>query len=157
MSCMYMLTYTYIKDTNYFHLQVLSESVAKAIQQTQGHESEETVRFITMFDQFFDCFNVRSYNAGKLQRKPFKQPYRSGSDFRLKVRVQICTCTHICTFSYFVCRHTTCYHIPLLHHICSGLQKHSYPTLMSGKAVRMQDQSSAGLPRTKCCCHQQHC
>ena len=93
---MYILPYTCTYSTLtlicmcYFHSQVLSESVAKAIQQTQGQESEETVRFITMFDQFFDCFNVRSYNMGKQQRKPFKQPYRSGGDFRLKVY----TCTH---------------------------------------------------------------
>ena len=35
----------------------------EAIQATQGQRSEETVRFINMFDQFFDC-----YNAGKCHR-----------------------------------------------------------------------------------------
>ena len=86
----YMLTDL---ECKHFLYQVLSESVAKAIQLTQGQESEETVRFITMFDRFFDCFNVRCFNAGKHQRKPFKQPYRSGNDFRLKV-CTMCVYTH---------------------------------------------------------------
>ena len=38
-----------------------------------------------MFDKFFDCFNVSSFNAGMRSRKAFKSPYRSASDFRLKV------------------------------------------------------------------------
>ena len=59
--------------------------MAKALELTGGDEVEETVKFITMFDRFFDCFNVRSFSAGRRQRKPFKQPYRSGTDFRLKV------------------------------------------------------------------------
>ena len=36
-------------------------------------------------DKFFDCVNVNSYTAGKYQQKVFKQPYRSATDFRLKV------------------------------------------------------------------------
>ena len=39
----------------------------RQIQATQGQEAEETVPFITMFDHFFDCFNVRCYEAGKCQ------------------------------------------------------------------------------------------
>ena len=57
----------------------------KALQLTGGPEVEETVRFISFFDRFFDCFNVSSYSAGRKQRKVFKQPYRSPADFRLKV------------------------------------------------------------------------
>ena len=34
---------------------------------------------------FFDCLNVNSFDEGKHQRKPFKDPYRSVKDFRLKV------------------------------------------------------------------------
>jgi len=59
--------------------------VAKALQLTGGMAVEETVKFITMFDKFFDAFNVNSYDTGRRQRKIFKQPYRSGLDFRLKV------------------------------------------------------------------------
>ena len=40
----------------------------------------------TMID--FDSLNIASFGAGKWQRKPIQDPYRSGSDFRLKVRMQ---------------------------------------------------------------------
>ena len=55
---------------------------------------EQTIRFVEMFDRFFDCLNVNSYNTGRLKRKVFKQPYRSGTDYRLKVCYSylICTC-----------------------------------------------------------------
>ena len=41
--------------------------------------------FCDMFDKFFDCLNVRNYDSGKLQRKCFRDPYRSATDFRLEV------------------------------------------------------------------------
>eukprot|EP00731_Ephydatia_muelleri_P018851 Em0011g891a len=63
--------------------QVLSESVAKAMELTGGPVVSETVKFITMMDKFFDCLNVDNYSSGYTQRKPFKQPYRSANDFRL--------------------------------------------------------------------------
>ena len=59
--------------------------MAKAFELTGGDEVEETVKFITMFNKFFYCFNNQSLSAGRRQQKPFKQPYRSGTDFRLKV------------------------------------------------------------------------
>ena len=37
--------------------------------------------------KFFDCVNVTSLMKGKLKRKVFQNPYRSGKDFRLKVHV----------------------------------------------------------------------
>ena len=36
-----------------------------------------------MFDQFFDSLNVSNFEK---EWKPFKDPYRSASDFRLKVK-----------------------------------------------------------------------
>ena len=135
-------------QNNYLYSQVLSDSVAKAMQATQGQESEETLRFITMFDQFFDCFNVRSYDEGKRQRKPFKQPYRSGSDFRLQV----------CILYYY--QHA-CIHYKSFVYICanalpSGLLKNFCPTSMNGNTVCIQEVSSAVQPRTKCCYHLLH-
>ena len=50
-----------------------------------GPDVVETVKFVDIIDKFFDCMNVTSFEAGMKQRKPFQQPYRSGSDFRLKV------------------------------------------------------------------------
>ncbi len=60
--------------------------MSKALQLTGGSDVKETVKFVEMFDKFFDSFNVNSYNTGRLKRKIFKQPYRSATDFRLKVQ-----------------------------------------------------------------------
>ena len=56
----------------------------KALVKTGGEEAQGTAQFIMMFDHFFDCLNVNSFTAGKHKRKPFQDPYRSSSDFRLK-------------------------------------------------------------------------
>ena len=50
-----------------------------------GVKAEETSKFAEMFDKFFDCVNVTNFSAGKYSRNPFKDPYRSSTDFRLKV------------------------------------------------------------------------
>lgn len=65
--------------------QVLSETVGNALQLTDDGSLEETVKFVKTFDRFFDCLNVNSYTTGRLKRKVFKQPYRSATDFRIKV------------------------------------------------------------------------
>ena len=62
---------------------MLSETVSKALQLCGGAEAEETARFVSMFDKFFDSLNVSNH------RKVFQQPYRSAEDFRLKVRVPV--------------------------------------------------------------------
>ena len=72
---------------NNCHLKV-SESVAKAMELTGGPAAEETVKFVLLFDRFFDTFNVNSYNEGRHKRKVFRQPFRSADDFRLKVIIK---------------------------------------------------------------------
>ncbi len=74
-------------------MQVLSNSVAKALQLTQGDEVAETITFVDKFNKFFDTLNVSSISAGKLKRSPFKDPYRSASDFRLKVIIYTASVT----------------------------------------------------------------
>ena len=121
-------------------LQVLSNSVAKALQITGGTEAQETVRFVGMFNKFFDCLNVRSLSEDKLQRCPFKSPYRSGMDFRLKVELvgqSMSFCAHV----YKVCM--------LFVYIYSGWKRHSFPTYQSGNKVSAKGMAS--LRRTKCC------
>ena len=39
-----------------------------------------------MFNKFFDCLNVGNCTSGKHTRNAFKDPYRSATDFRLKVK-----------------------------------------------------------------------
>ena len=69
--------------------QVLSSSVSKCLTQCLGPIADETARFTDMFDKFFDALNVSNFDGGKHERKPFKDPYRSASDFRLKVSLHI--------------------------------------------------------------------
>ena len=61
-------------------IQVLSESVSKALVLTGGSPVEETAKFVDLMDKFFDCLNVHNYSHGFRARKPFQLPYRSGQD-----------------------------------------------------------------------------
>ena len=66
-------------------IQVLSETVSKALVCTGGEEAAEIAKFVSLVDKFFDCLNVNNYVNGKHNRKAFQSPYRSAKDFRLKV------------------------------------------------------------------------
>ena len=59
--------------------------MATALRLMGGEDVEETAKFVEHFDKFFDCVNVGDFTSGKHSRNPFKSPYYSGSDFRLKV------------------------------------------------------------------------
>ena len=59
--------------------------MATALRLTGGEEVEETAKFVEYVDKFFDCVNVGDFTSGMRSRNPFKSPYYSGSDFRLKV------------------------------------------------------------------------
>ena len=65
----------------------MSESVAKGFEYYGGSEMEETIRFIRMFDKFFDCLNVRSPVEHVKKKKPNLKPYTNSHDERLKVVV----------------------------------------------------------------------
>lgn len=69
----------------FFTLQVLSESVSKALKLTGGMEATETARFVEMMDKFFDTMNVRNYTQGVHKRKRFQMPYTTSKDMRLRV------------------------------------------------------------------------
>jgi hypothetical protein len=66
-------------------IQVLSNSVAEALKRSNDPALEKTIEFVQMFDRFFDCLNVSALDAGKHSRNPFKNPYHSAKDFRIKV------------------------------------------------------------------------
>lgn len=66
-------------------MQVLSETVGKAIELTGEPETEETSKFIFMFDKFFDILNVNSFQNWARARKPFQRPYYCNDDDRLTV------------------------------------------------------------------------
>ena len=68
-----------------FCLQVLSDSVAKALPLVVGEKALETTKFASTFDLFFDILNVTNFTNGTRYKKPFQHPYRHKEDIRLKV------------------------------------------------------------------------
>ena len=82
---MVLYTNTHHHNCYVFVIQVLSESVSKALQLTGGEEASETARFVGMMDRFFDAVNVHNYSHGVHSRKMFQMPYTSSKDWRLKV------------------------------------------------------------------------
>ena len=66
-------------------IQVMSETVASALEFLDNDRTKETRRFIRMVDRFFDYLNVRSPLAHQLKRKGSIAPYRSPTDHRFKV------------------------------------------------------------------------
>ena len=71
-------------DPHYF-TQVLSATVAAVMRVHGRHESQETARFISLMDRFFDCLNGRSTEEAERKRKPDLRPYRSVVDERFQV------------------------------------------------------------------------
>ena len=80
---------------------MLSDSVSKALPLVVGAEAEETAKFVSMFDTFFDIMNVTNFTNGMRYRKPFQHPYRHAEDSRLKV---LCTCMCMYMDMYMCCR-----------------------------------------------------
>lgn len=67
------------------YMQVLSNSVAKALELEGRPDTKETARFCHIFNKFFDILNVRSLDECVRQRKPDMRPFRQKSDPRLQV------------------------------------------------------------------------
>lgn len=63
--------------------------VSKAMKLTGGDETAETVQFVSLFDQFFNCLNDANFTAGQHNWMVFQQPYRSGHDFCLQVHIYL--------------------------------------------------------------------
>ena len=76
-----------INYNNYYAMQVMSESVASALEVLDRESTQETRVFIRMIDRFFDCLNVSTPMTGQLKRKENLAPYRSGKDERFKVSI----------------------------------------------------------------------
>ena len=79
----------------FFLIQVMSETVAKALHFTFGDSAEQTASFVEKIDKFFDCFNVSTFSQGKFSRKVFQLPYRRADDFCMKVEnyISYTSCT----------------------------------------------------------------
>ena len=59
--------------------------MAHALDAFYNETVKGTVRFVHMFDKFFDCLNTRSLTEATRRRKPDVAPYMSINDPRLKV------------------------------------------------------------------------
>ncbi|XP_033103740.1 uncharacterized protein LOC117106487, partial [Anneissia japonica] len=66
----------------YMAAQILSSSVANALEVYGEETTKSTVKFIRMFDQFFDCLNVSNCYKGIHSRKEALKEYRSSDDWR---------------------------------------------------------------------------
>lgn len=66
-------------------MQVLSDTVAKALDFYGDSKTRETQRFVRNFDIFFDCLNVRHPTEYIRRRKPNLEPYTSKDDVRFNV------------------------------------------------------------------------
>ena len=62
--------------------QVLSESVFQALQTYGPPDAIGTAVYCQMFDQFFDCMNVRNSVEAVKKGKPFLKPYKNLNDER---------------------------------------------------------------------------
>jgi len=64
--------------------QVLSKTVADALELFYGDGVSETVKFIRHMNNFFDCLNVRSIFEGQRTRNDNLKPYHDENDERLE-------------------------------------------------------------------------
>ena len=70
-------------------IQVLSKSVADALEYYSEPDTIETQRFVRYFDRFFDMLNTQHLEEGIRKRKPDLAPYRTFDDSRFKVGKKI--------------------------------------------------------------------
>ncbi len=63
----------------------MSDTVAKAFQYYDDPTTKEAQTFVSYFDKFFDCLNVRGLTGWLKKRKPNLKPYKSSKDERLEV------------------------------------------------------------------------
>ena len=66
-------------------IQVLSKSVAEAMEYYDDNDTVETRKFARTFDRFFDMLNTRSLEEGIYKKKPDLLPHRKIDDARFKV------------------------------------------------------------------------
>ena len=64
--------------------QVLSTSVSVALKEYGQPETAGTAKYCEMFDNFFDCLNVRNTTECITKQKPFLSPYTSVDDERFE-------------------------------------------------------------------------
>jgi hypothetical protein len=83
------LTRAHVDLTSYgcmkvsYAAQVMSSTVANAIELLYGPDRSETVQFINHINKFFDCMNVRSFSESFKKRNDNVKPFQSEDDQRL--------------------------------------------------------------------------
>ena len=72
-------------NISYTNLQVLSNSVCKALELEGRDDTKETAKFCRVFNKFFDCLNVRCQEECVKRRKPDVRPFRNVTNPRILV------------------------------------------------------------------------
>ena len=103
------VVYCYMASVNLL-LQVMSSTVADALTYEDNDDTTETRLFIRLFDEFFDCLNVKSVLEGTLKRKPARLPYHTPNDQRFKVHIHINILLYVCVV---MCHMEQCKHVYL--------------------------------------------
>ena len=70
-------------------MQVMSESVATALEYLDNDATQQTHLFIRMINKFFDCLNCKGPQMARLKRNNDIAPYRRPSDQWFKVKCKI--------------------------------------------------------------------
>ena len=86
--CSGKISRTAMHATITLQLQVMSESVASALEYLDNDATQQTRLFIRMIDKFFDCLNAKGPQVAKLKRKDNIAPYSKASDARFTVRTK---------------------------------------------------------------------
>lgn len=73
------------------YYQVLSKSVADGFKtmrelKVTTTDTSETEKFCRIFNKFFDLFNTRSLEEGRIKKNPNLNPFKEEDDPRIKVR-----------------------------------------------------------------------
>ena len=75
-------------------IQVMSESVASALEFMDNDNTQQTRLFIRMVDRFFDYLSMKSPLMAQWKRKESIAPYKSPQDPRFKVS-HCCDVIHV--------------------------------------------------------------
>lgn len=87
----------------YLAAQVLSESVASALEYLDQDETSETRKFLRLMEVFFDCLNTMNPIEYIRKRKANRTLYWKPDDWRFKVSNGCCTVSIICILIINLC------------------------------------------------------